>query len=346
MKLLIVGGPRFLGRHGIAAALARGHQVTVFNRGQTGPELFPEVEKLRGDRAGDLSALTDRTWDAVIDTSGFLPVTVRSMTEALRGRVGHYTFVSSVSVYADFSRAGMDESTPVSRLTREQWQEVEGIDASEPMKTPAFLELYGPLKTECELIVEDTFPERCAIARPGLIVGPWDYMDRFPYWVRRVAEGGDVLAPGRPDRPVQVIDARDLAEWMVRLAEGGVAGVFNATGPERPIAMTALLESCRAAAGSDAHFVWVDDAFLLEHDAGPWEELPMWVPDSDEAHRGLLQVDIRRALAAGLQFRPLGDTARDTLAWERSRGAHPWRAGLAREKEAALLEAWRNTSRA
>jgi len=345
MDLLVVGGPRFLGRFVIERAVARGHRVTVFNRGRTDPELFPEVEKLRGDRAGDLSALAGRSWDAAIDTSGFLPSTVRRMTDTLRGRVGHYTFVSSISVYADFSQPGMDESTAVASLTPEQWAQADAIDPSEPRNSPAFYELYGALKTECERIVGQAFPGRSAIPRPGLIIGPHDYMDRFPYWVRRLAEGGDVLAPGRPGRPVQVIDVRDLADWMVRLAEGGVSGVFNATGPDRPIAMTDLLATCRAASGSDASFVWVDDAFLVERRVGAWEELPMWIPESDVTHRGLLEIDIARARAAGLGFRPLLDSARDTLAWLPQRGGQPWRAGLEREKERTLLAEWKQGAR-
>ena len=345
MKLLILGGPRFLGRHLVTAALARGHRVTLFNRGRTEPQLFPEVEKLRGDRAGDLSALDGRTWDAVLDTSGFLPKVVRRGAERLRDSAGHYTFVSSISVYADFSKPGMNEESPPTRLTPEQWETAESIDSSEPMNTPDFLKIYGPLKTECEGVVQEIFPGRAAIVRPGLIVGPHDYMDRFPFWVSRVAEGGEVLAPGRPERPVQMIDVRDLADWMVRLAEGGISGVFNATGPDSPITMKAILEACRDAASSDARFTWVDEAFLVERKVGAWEELPMWVPETTSTdHAGLLQVDVRRAVERGLRFRPLIETARDTLAWERARGPHAWRAGLAREKENTLLEEWKKAA--
>jgi len=347
MELLILGGPRFLGRHLVTAALAGGHRVALFNRGRTEPELFPEVEKLRGDRAGDLSALEGRTWDAVVDTSGFLPEVVRRGAERLRDQAGHYHFVSSVSVHADFSKPGMDEEAPVQRLTPEEHERLSTIDPSEPMKSPAFMELYGPLKTECEQVVRETFGERASISRPGLIVGPHDYMDRFPYWVSRVAEGGEVLAPGRPERPVQVIDARDLADWIVRLAEGGVPGTFTATGPDYPLTMEGLLDACRDAASSDARFTWVDEAFLVENQVGPWEELPMWVPETTStSHLGILQMSVRRALDRGLRFRPLVETARDTLNWERARGPHEWRSGLTREKERALLEAWRQLARA
>ena len=341
MKLLILGGPRFTGRFLVESALARGHEVTLFNRGRTEPDLFPEVEKRRGDRATDLSALETGSWDACIDTCGFLPHVVRRGAELLQRRAGHYTFVSSISVFADFSRVGMDEDAPVSSLTPEQWKEVDAIDASDPMRTPAFLPLYGPLKTECERVIQECFPGRAAITRPGLIVGPHDYMDRFPYWIARVAEGGEVLAPGRPERQVQVIDARDLASWMVRLAERKTAGVFNATGPEPPLTMGRFLAALREAAASDAGFTWVDEAFLVERKVGPWEELPMWVPEEvSKDHAGILRVDVSRAVKSGLSFRPLVETARDTLAWERTRGAHPWRSGLTRERERELLGEW------
>jgi 2'-hydroxyisoflavone reductase len=342
MDLLILGGPRFLGRHLIEAALAAGHRVSVFNRGRTAPELFPEVEKLRGDRATDTSALEGRRWDAVLDTSGYLPQVVRRNAELLAGKVGHYTFVSSISVYAGFDEIGMNEDAAVSTLTPEQWRQIETIDPSEPRNSPTFLELYGPLKTECERVVQRAFPG-AVIPRPGLIVGPHDYMDRFPYWVARVAAGGDVLTPARPERPVQLIDARDLAAWMVRLAERGAGGVFNATGPEPPLTMATVLETCRDAARSDARWVWVDEAFLVDQGVGAWEELPFWIPEAPGTHVGILRLDVRRALESGLAFRPLIETVRDTLSWERGRGEHEWRAGLAREKERTLLEEWQHT---
>ena len=346
VRLLILGGPRFVGRYLIEAALARGHRVTMFNRGRTEPGLFPAVERRLGDRATDLSALEHGTWDAVIDTSGFLPQVVRRSAELLRDRAAHWVFVSSVSAYADFSQPGMDESTPLATMTPEQREKIPTIDPSEPLNTPAFLELYGALKGECEREIEAAFAGRCAITRPGLIVGPHDYMDRFPYWVSRVADGGEVLAPGRAARPVQIIDARDLADWMVRLAERRVTGTFNATGPKGILTMSGMLEACRDAAGSDARFVWVDEAFLVERKVGAWEELPAWVPETTSTtHLGILQIDVRRAIARGLSFRPVVETARDTLAWERARGAHPWRSGLARDRERALLEEWRQAAK-
>lgn len=346
MKLLVLGGPRFLGRHLTQAALARGHRVTLFHRGRTGPDLFPEAEKLFGDRAADLALLDGRAWDAAIDTCGFLPQVVRQAVDRLLRSAGHYTFVSSVSVYEDFSRPGLDEQAPARRLTPEQWEEIETFDRSDPASAPGFGALYGPLKTECERVVLDEFAGRSAVVRPGLIVGPHDYMDRFPWWVARVAEGGEVLAPGRPERPVQVVDARDLADWMLRLAEGGVSGVFNATGPAAPLPMREVLETCRDASGSDARFTWVDEAFLVEREVPPWDGLPLWVPETTSTDwAGILQIDVRRAVASGLGFRPLVETARDTLAWERTRGPHAWRAGVERDRERALLAEWRQAAR-
>jgi len=346
MRLLILGGPRFLGRHVVDIALARGHQVTLFNRGRTGPQLYPEVERLRGDRAVDLSPLDGRRWDAVVDTSGFLPGVVGRAIEVLRHQVGHYLFVSSISVYQNFSTIGMTEEAALATLTPEQTGTLATIDTSDPGKDPAFWPLYGALKAECERLVEEAFPGRAAIPRPGLIIGPHDYMDRFPYWVARIAEGGEVLAPGRPDRPVQVLDARDLAAWMVRLSERGVSGIFNATGPDPPLPMSRVLEACREAASSDARFTWVDESFLVEQGVKPWDEMPIWVPEvTSTEHVGILGVNVSRAVESGLTFRSPVDTARDTLQWERGRGPHEWRAGLARERERELLERWHQAVR-
>ncbi len=348
MNLLILGGTRFLGRHTAEAALAAGHRVTVFHRGKTGATLFPNAEHLIGDRARDLHLLEARQWDAVVDTSGYLPGVVRESAERLRPQVGHYVFVSSISAYADLTAPGLDESAPLSMLTPEQRKQAESFDRSEPRNSPDFLPLYGALKTACEDVVQEIFGERCAIVRPGLIIGPDDYMDRFPYWVSRIAAGGDVLAPGRPDRLLQVIDSRDIGAWMVRLAGNRTPGAFNTTGPSVPIPFVQVLEACRAASGSDARFVWVDDAFLLAREVGPWEEMPLWIPTGVEGFpAGFLQVDVRRAVAAGLTFRPLVESARDTLVWERTRPAEaPRRAGLGREKERALLEAWKSEAQA
>jgi 2'-hydroxyisoflavone reductase len=319
MRLLVLGGTQFLGRHTVEAALARGHEVTTFNRGRTRPHLFPAVEKLRGDRDGDLAALAGRSFDAVVDTSGYVPRIVADTIDAL-GEVGHYTFVSSISVYADVSSAPT-ESSPVRELEAptEDWREA-----------------YGELKADCEDVVRERFPH-AFVPRPGLIVGPWDPTGRFTYWPERIAAGGRVLAPAPPDADAQVIDARDLAAWIVRAAEDGLAGTYNAV--DRPVPRASLLETCRDVAGSDAELVWVDSRFLLDHDVGEWMELPLWLASPEYA--GMLSVDPSPAFAAGLETRPLEETVRDTLAWvERGEGPPDATAGLDRAKERRVLDAW------
>jgi 2'-hydroxyisoflavone reductase len=328
MHLLILGGTVFLGRHLVEAALAQGHTVTLFNRGQRNADLFPEVEKLRGNRDGNLEALRGRRWDAVIDPSGYVPRLVRASAELLAEAVEHYTFISSISVYADFTRPGLSEDAAVSAMPAGQ-EETEAITA----------ETYGALKALSERATEAAMPGRTLVVRPGLIVGPHDPSDRFTYWPARVARGGEVLAPDNASRPVQFIDVRDLAEWILGLVARRETGTFNATGPTQPLALGDLLETCRAVSGSDARFVWVPEALLLEHNVTAYTELPLWVPASEG---GLDRVDISRALAAGLRFRPLADTVRDTLAWDATRPPGTERRnGLSAEREAALLAAFR-----
>jgi 2'-hydroxyisoflavone reductase len=305
VDLLILGGTRFLGRAAAEAALARGHELTLFNRGETNPGLFPEAEHLRGDRDGDLSALEGRSWDAVIDPSGYVPRIVRASAELLAGSVGHYVFVSSISVYAEPVRAGFDESAPTIELDDPT---IEDIRAS--------AEAYGGLKVLCERTVAELFPQAHTVVRPGLIVGPNDPTGRFTYWVVRLSRGGDLLAPGDPERRVQVIDVRDLGAWLVDLAEQRITGTFNAVGPTFP--MRQLLETAREAAGTDGRPVWVDEAFLLERDVGQWTELPLWVGAADN---GFLEGHSTRARDASLHTRPLARTVRDTLAWAREHDA-------------------------
>jgi 2'-hydroxyisoflavone reductase len=347
MKLLILGGTKFLGRHLAEAALARGHEVTLFNRGQLNPELFPGVEKLRGDRDGGLDALRGRRWDAAVDTSGYSPRVVRDSARLLAEAVEHYAFVSSISVYKDTSVPGVGEDYPVASVTDERLREAEALRQSELTAAPFFGEVYGALKALCERAAEAEMPGRVLNARAGLIVGPHDYTDRFTYWPRRVAEGGEVLAPGDPERQVQVIDARDLAGWVLDMAEARKTGTFNATGPDYKLTMGRVLETCRGNTGSDARFVWADEQFLLDAGVGPWGEMPLWTPASDEGNRHILAVNIGKALAAGLKFRPLSETVRDTLEWDLTRPADTQRrAGLAREKEREVLDAWRARARA
>jgi 2'-hydroxyisoflavone reductase len=319
MRILVLGGTQFVGRHVVEHALAAGHDVTLFNRGQTRPELFPDVERLRGDRDGALDELRGRDFDAVVDTSGYVPRIVRETIEAL-GDVGHYTFVSSISVYADVSTPP-DESSPVAVLKEptEEWREA-----------------YGELKAECEDVVRARYPD-AFVVRPGLIVGPWDPTGRFTYWPARLAEGGRVLAPAPPDANAQVIDVRDLAAWIVRAAEDRLAGTINAV--DRPVPRTAFLETVQRAVGGDGELVWVDGDFLAEHEVGEWMELPLWLHSPE--YGGMLSVDPTRAFEAGLQTRPLAETAHDTLEWVRG-GEAPADppAGLAREKERRVLDAW------
>ncbi len=318
MKLLVLGGTKFLGRHAVDAALADGHEVTIFTRGQTSPELFPEVEHLRGDRDGKLGSLAGRTWDGVVDTSGYVPRIVRQSAELLRDAVARYVFVSSISVYGDFSDP-ITEATPIAELDDPDTEEI--------------LESYGALKAACERVVEEVYGDRSARIRAGLIVGPYDPTDRFTYWPRRIAAGGEVLGPGDPDAPVQFVDARDLAAWLVQLALRGPGGVFNATGPAERLTFEELLDRARTAIGSDANVVWTDEQRVLDAGVQPWTELPLWLPGTDYA--GMARADISRAVDAGLRFRPVEETILDTLAWDRSvPGDRPT---LSDEKERAIL---------
>jgi 2'-hydroxyisoflavone reductase len=325
MRILIIGGTIFLGRALVDAVLLRGHQLTLFNRGQTNPSLYPEVEKLVGDRKVDLAALKGRRWDAVIDTCGYLPSVVALSAAALADSVEHYTFISTESVYASPLQPGLDETAPVGKLEDETVEEITG-------------EAYGPLKALCEQAVESALPGRTLVVRPGLIVGPYDASDRFTYWPWRVAQGGRVLAPGRPERGVQFIDVRDLAAWIIQLVEARQTGVFNADGRPGEVTMAALLETCKAASGSDAQFVWAGDEFLTRNNIGAWMEMPLWIPENDPDASGFFSISVARAVQAGLSHRPLHVTVADTLAWARTRPAdYAWRAGLSREREAELL---------
>jgi 2'-hydroxyisoflavone reductase len=323
MDILILGGTMFVGRHIAETALRGGHSVSLFNRGKTGPGLFPEAEHLTGDRDGGLEALRGRRWDAVIDVNGYLPRLVRDSASLLAGAAGLYAYISTISVFADFGKIGMDESSPVGRLEDESTEEITG-------------EAYGPLKALCESVVEEVFPARALVIRPGLVAGPYDPTDRFTYWVWRLARGGEVLAPESPSTAVQLIDARDLAAWTLRQVESGGTGVFNATGPDYPLTFGAMLEACRVVAEVDASLTWVGPEFLQEQGVEGWSDLPLWLPG--EEYAGLHHIDCGKAIASGLAFRPIAETAADTLAWARTRPAdHHWRAGLRPEREAELL---------
>ena len=326
MKLLVLGGSLFAGRAVVEAALASGHEVALFNRGRTNPA-FLEAEHLHGDRERDLSALAGRSFDAVVDTSGYVPRLVRSSADVLAS-AGHYCFVSSISAYADLS-TGPSEESPT-----HEWD-----GRSEDVH-----EAYGQLKAACETVVEAAFPGRSLIVRPGLIVGPHDPTFRFTYWVERIARGGDVLAPEPRDAPVQLVDVRDLGEWLVRCAEEHVTGTYNAVGPAETLTMEGLLETCRSVSGADARLRWVSADLLHARGVEEWSALPLWLVDP--AFRGMLEADGTRARVAGLALRSLEQTVRDTLEWIRSdaetfgsraSGRHGSRPALPAEREAELI---------
>lgn len=330
MRMLVIGGTQFAGRHFVEAALARGHDVTVFHRGTTGRGLFPGAEEILGDREGGLGLLGGREWDAAIDFPGYLPRVVRASVEALRGLTGRYLFVSTLSVYASFEREGMDERSALAEMPPGAPEEMTGAT-------------YGPLKVLCEREVEDAFGERALIVRPGYIVGPHDPTDRFTYWPVRLREAGEVLAPGDPEGPLQVIDARDLGAFMVRLLEDGAMGAYNATGPAQRLNWRTFLDTCNEVAGNGAHVTWVGEQFLIENGLAGSRELPIWAPSSV---RGLHSVSIDRALGAGLRLRPLERTIADTLSWFATRASQPLAAGLSAQREQELLAAWHAHERA
>lgn len=341
MTILILGGTGFIGPHMVRHAVSRGHTVTLFNRGRTNPHLFPELEKLVGDRDGNLEALEGRSWDAVIDNSGFVPRHVRDSAELL-SESGRYLFVSSISAYKDLALPGITEDYEVGRIDDPTVEQVTGAT-------------YGPLKALCEEAVQEVFGERANIVRPGFIVGPGDPSDRWTYWPVRVSMGGDMAVPGAPGNPVQFIDARDLAIWVVGMLESGVGGVFNGVGPAEPLNMGTFLETCRDVSGGDAVLHWVEAGFIREQNIF----FPIWSPTTGD-FGGAHLVDISRAMATGYRSRPLADTVRDTLEWwngltDEDRPGGALRAGprkpgamggqpMSTEEmlrlEAELLEAW------
>ena len=325
MRILVLGGTVFLGRHLTECALARGDEVVHFNRGQSAPGLFPEVETVVGDREHDLDRLAGMTFDAVVDTSGYHPDVVGAATARLAPATDHYTFVSTCSVYADVSRPGVNESAPVATIPGDE------LDSADRTTH------YGGLKALCEKVVADAFPGRAFLPRPGLIVGPHDPSGRFSYWPHRLAGGGEVLAPADPGMPVQLIDVRDLAAWLLASIDVRRAGVFNAVGPKAPLTFGELLSACRKVASSTVEITWVDEAFLLAAGVEPWTELPLWIPAAWEDAAGFAAVDGSRAFDAGFNLRPLTETIADTLAdadWARGDS-------LTAEREAELLAEWR-----
>mgnify|MGYP000885911195 FL=1 len=306
MKILILGGKRFLGIALVEAILKAGHTPTLFNRGLTNSDLFPKVTNLIGDRDGDLSALKRRKWDAVIDTSGFVPRVVTKTASMLSNKCENYTFISSLEVYRDFQTPDITEDYHLAQLEDPNNEDYSG-------------DAYGPLKALCEYEIQQHFKGRVLVIRPGLIVGPNDPTDRFTYWPWRILRGGKVLAPAPPAANLQFIDVRDLAAFIVHLVEAKAEGVYNVTGPKKPATFGSLLVACREAALSDASFVWAVEPFLLQEGVSPWIDLPLWVPSTDPAFSGFYNININKALKAGLNIRPLSQTVSDTLAWLKTR---------------------------
>ena len=329
MSILFMGGTGFIGPHMVRALRERGHELTLFNRGRTNPELFPGLEHIQGDRlTDDIRQLRGRKWDVVIDTSAYFPRAVDSLLAELDlESLQQYVFISTISVYSNFGTPGIDESAPKEVLPDPETEDVN--------------QYYGALKFACEEAARAQLPGRVLAVRPGLIVGPGDPTDRFTYWPVRVARGGQVLAPGNPEDVIQTIDARDLAEWVVRCVEGGTAGEFNATS-DAGVTFGAALEACREALNPSAELTWVPHDFLLEQGVQQWTDLPFWVDPGGELG-GAWTVNVERASAAGLVHRPIRDTIVDLYEWYQSLGAErrsELRAGMSAEREEEVLAAW------
>ncbi len=325
MKILVIGGTRFLGRTFVETALRNGHELTLFNRGQTNPEVFPDVERLKGDRDGDITLLKGRTWDVAVDTCGYVPRIVRRSAEFLVDSVTQYIFISSISVYADFSKPGLNENSLLGTMEDTNVEEITN-------------ETYGPLKVLCEDVVSEIYDDRAIILRCGLIVGPYDPTDRFTYWPVRIQQGGEVLVPSPPHMQVQFIDASDLARFMLHLARNRINGIFNTTGPAQPITMGDFLDECNSATGGKASFIWVSEEFIKNNDI---DHIPMWTPSE---WRGIFQADCTKAIRFGLSFKPVEETIKHTLDWHATRSSgYELKVGLKPQKEKRLLVKWHST---
>jgi len=332
-KILVLGGTGFLGPHFVRAAMAKGHTVTLFNRGKTNAKLFADLEQLRGDReAGDLASLKDRVFDAIVDTSGYVPAHVEATAKLFADTAKHYQFISSISVYGQFGERPdvIDETAAVGTVGDEEVAKVETIRQSLPF--------YGPMKARCEAAAEAVMPGRVSNLRPGLIVGPGDTSDRFTWWPVRIDKGGEVMAPGDPDGAVQFVDVRDLADFMLLCIENKITGVKNVNGFAGPVSMGDLLAACKCATSKAVTLTWVSEEFLAANEVRPWMQMPLWLPKDNRSI-----VDVKRAIDAGLVFRPIADTVRDTLHWAKTeRGDKPFeRTGVPAARERELLEKWR-----
>jgi len=327
LKVLVLGGTGISGPHLVRELDARGHKVTLFNRGKRNPGLFPNVETLIGDRNGPLDVLKGRDWDVVVDNSGYFPRQVQATAQLLKEHARHYIYVSSISAYADLTPPGIDENYQLAEL-------------KDPDATEITNDNYGGLKAACERIVEQTFGEHQAVIRPSYIVGPGDSSDRFTYWPVRVARGGEMLAPGTPSDPIQFIDARDMAEFMRACVERSLSGRYNLCNPPRAVSMGDLLTTSKRVSKSNATFVWASQSFLEQNQALESGEIPIWSPTQGK-EAGATLISPARAVARGLRFRDLETTVKDTLAWHEQRPAEQkakLRAGLTAEREAELLK--------
>jgi 2'-hydroxyisoflavone reductase len=324
MKILTIGGTRFFGRAFVEQAARRGHEVSVFHRGESEPADLPDVEHLHGDRKEGLGTLGGRSWDAVLDTCAFVPREVSEVAEAIGDRVGHYTLVSSLSVHPDDLPVGATEDTPTHQPPDPDTEEVTD-------------ESYGPLKVACEAEASASFAGRLLVIRPGYIVGPHDPTDRFTYWVRRAAAGGEMLASGPPDASIQGIDARDLGTFVLDRIEVSDTDTYGVVGPGEPATMADVLASARSAGDADTTFVWADQEWVLGLGDGYETWFPMWHPHLPGFHA----YDAKKATAAGLRPRPFDQTIADTLGWDRERGLPSLVAGMTSKKEAELLSEWR-----
>ncbi len=327
MRILIIGGTRFLGRHIVDSALRRGHQLTLFNRGNNSQVVPAGLEQIQGDRnnSQDLLKLAGRTWDAVIDPSAYFPRQVRALLEVIGPNIAHYTFISTISVYAEPLPEIIDESAPLAQTDDPEATEI-GAN-------------YGALKALCEEAAEAALPDKVHAVRAGLIVGPYDPTHRFTYWPERLQRGGDVIAPGSPDQPVQVIDVRDLAEWTVSAAERGVVGRYNATGPAEPLTLGEVIAECQRQSERASQIHWLPEEWLLAHEVQPWTGLPLWLP-GEEAQR-LMRVRCEAAITLGLRFRPLAETVQATIAWFKAKPeVLQGHKALTAERETELLKLW------
>jgi len=325
MDFLIIGGTKFLGRALAEEITNQGHTLTLFHRGQTSPDFMPNADRILGDRETDLKNLGERTWDVVIDTCGYFPRLVQLSAEHLKNRVKNYIFISTISIYKETNLIGIDETFEQAVIEDETVEEVTG-------------ESYGPLKYLCEEVVREVYGQQATIIRPGLIVGPYDPTNRFTYWLTRIREGGEILAPGDGTFPLQFIDVRDLAKFILQLAVDQIYGTYNVTGPQSPVALTKLFDEIQRITNSACQFHWARDDWLVNHEVSPWMEMPLWIP-TDEG-RALMQVSIKKAVEKGLNFRPLAQTILATLDWfdEISGKSQEWPAGLDPHKERQLLD--------